>query len=94
MNPLLYPIVIPIALGTICFFIPKGIKAIREFFAFVGSAGTFAVIIWLFGQKPLEWMMGESLLLRLDNLSGFVMLAAGLFGFLITLYSITAMQGK
>jgi len=94
MNPLLYPIVLPILLGLICLAIPRNVKVIRELIALVGSAGTFGWVIWLFTQKPLDWTLQGSVLLRLDHLSGFVLLASGLFGFLITLYSIKFMQGK
>lgn len=94
MNPLLYPIVIPILIGTVCVVIPRGVKVIRELLALVGSAGTFGWVIWLFTQKPLDWTYNESLILRLDDLSSFILLASGLFGFLITLYSIRFMEGK
>ncbi len=94
MNPLLYPIVIPIILGTICVLIPRKVKLIREFLALVGSAGTFGWVIWLFTQKPLDWTYNGSLLFRLDDLSSFILMASGLFGFLITVYSIRFMQGK
>jgi formate hydrogenlyase subunit 3/multisubunit Na+/H+ antiporter MnhD subunit len=94
MNPLLYPIIIPIILGTICSIMPRKVKAVREVLAFIGSAGTFGLVIWLFFQKPLEWTYNDILILRLDNLSNFVLLASGLFGFLIALYSIRFMWGK
>jgi len=94
MNPLLYPIVIPIILGTLCFLIPKRVKFIREFVSLIGAAGTFGLTIWLFLDKPLEFTYQNILWLRLDNLSGFILLASGLFGFLITLYSLKFMKGK
>jgi len=94
MNPLLYPIVIPILIGIVCVIIPRGVKVIRELLALVGSAGTFGLVIWLFTQKPLDWTYNESLILSLDDLSSFILLASGLFGFLITLYSIRFMEGK
>ena len=94
MNTLLYPIVIPIILGTICMLIPRKVKIICELLALIGSAGTFGWIIWMFVQKPFEWVYNDILLLRLDDLSNFILLASGLFGFLITLYSIQFMQGK
>ncbi len=94
MNTLLYPIIIPIILGAICVLIPKNVKIIRELLALIGSVWTFGCVIWLFMQKPLEWVYNDFLLLRLDNLSGFILLALGLFGFLITLYSIQFMKGS
>jgi len=94
MNPLLYPIILPILLGTICVLVPKNIKVVREFLAIVGSAITFGLVIWLFSLKPLDWEYANSLVFRLDSLSSFILLASGLFGFLITLYSVRFMQGK
>ncbi len=94
MNELFYPIIIPIVLGTICFLIPRKVKFVREFLALIGSVGTFGLIIWLFLSKPLEWSLHDTLWLRLDDLSGFLLLASGLFGFLITLYSLSYMHGK
>ena len=94
MNPLLYPIFIPIVLGLICWMVPQKGKRTCEGIALAGSAATFGFIIWLFGKKPMEWSFHGSLLLRLDHLSGFILLASGLFGFLISLYSIKYMQGR
>ena len=94
MNPLFYPIVVPILIGVICFLMPRKVKVIRELLALLTSALTLGLVIWLFIQKPLEWSFSGSLVLRLDDLSGFILLASGLFGFLITLYSIKFMQNS
>lgn len=94
MNPLLYPIILPTLLGILCYLIPKSVKGIREFIALFGSAATFGLTIWLFSQKPLEWTVGQSLILRLDNLSSWIVLTTGLFGLLLALYSVKFMQGK
>jgi len=94
MNLLFYPIVVPILIGTVCFLVPRKVKVVREFLALLTSVFTFGWVIWLFLQKPLEWSFNGSLILRLDNLSGFILLASGLFGFLITFYSIKFMQSS
>jgi formate hydrogenlyase subunit 3/multisubunit Na+/H+ antiporter MnhD subunit len=94
MNQLLYPIIVPVVLGIICLIIPQKIKFIREFLALAGSACTFGITVWLFTVKPLEWSFNDTLILRLDQLSSFILLASGLFGFLITLYSIQFMHKK
>ncbi len=94
MNPLHYPVIVPVIFGVVLYLIPRKVKFIREFLSLIGSAGTFGIIIWLFINKPMEWSFNGHLLLRLDNLSGFILLASGLFGFLITLYSLRYMQGK
>ena len=94
MNPLFYPVLIPIALGIVCALIPKKVKVIREILTFLGSAGTFGIVIWLFGQKPLEYVINGSIMLRFDDLSGFMLLAVACFGFLVTLYSLRFMFDK
>jgi len=94
MNPLLYPIIIPFALGLICFCVPRRIKGVREFLAVVGSLATFGICIWLFIQRPLQLSFNDTLILNLDQLSSFILLASGLFGFLIVLYSLKFMSGK
>jgi len=83
----LTPIVIPIGLGTICFIIPERIKFLKEFFAFLGSGITLILTIFLFMQRTLEYKTGGLILLRIDPLSSFVLLASGIFGFLIVLFS-------
>lgn len=92
MHPFLYPIAVPILAGTICWIVPKRIRFIREFLGVSGSVITFGFTIWLFTQKPLEWSVQNSVLFRLDHLSSFILLASGLFGFLISLYSIQYMR--
>ncbi len=94
MNPLFYPIVVPILIGAVCFLVPRKVKVIRELLALLTSVFTLGWVIWFFIDKPLEWSFNGSLILRLDNLSGFILLASGLFGFLITLYSIKFMHGN
>lgn len=94
MNPLLYPIIVPAIFGLICLAVPRTVKVIREILALVGSAGTLGLLIWLYGQRPLDYTVDGALLFRIDALSSFILLACGFFGFLITLYSIKFMIGK
>ncbi len=92
MNGLLYSILIPILLGTLCLLIPRKLNVLCEFLAVLGSLVALAIGIWLFIQKPLEWVISDICILRIDALSGFIVLAAGLFGFLIILYSLKFMH--
>jgi len=92
IHPFLYPIIIPFIAGTICFVIPKKTNLILGILGIAGSAITFGFTIWLFAQKPMEWTVGTSVLLRLDHLSSFIFLASGLFGFLISFYSFKYMK--
>jgi len=87
MNPLLYPIALPIIAGFLCLLIPKKRRGILEGLALIASLATFALTIWLFFERPLDWLVGGALFLRLDGLSSFILMASGLFGVLIVLYS-------
>lgn len=60
----------------------------------IASGVCFVLAILLFIRKPLDWAWSGYAILRLDNLSAFILLAAGLFGFLITIYSFRFMAGK
>lgn len=94
VNIILIPILLPLIFGILSLLIPQRFKKIYQGIAVIGSLITFILTIFLFFQKPLEWVRDSSIILRLDNLSGFILLAIGLFGFLITLYSLKFMQGK
>ncbi len=87
---LFYPIVLPFLIGIICLILPRKFKGVIETLAIFGSLITFALIISIFliaPQPVLEYLM-------LDNLSRFILLAIGLFGFLITLYSLKFMAAN
>ncbi|MBU4387782.1 NADH-quinone oxidoreductase subunit L, partial [Candidatus Dependentiae bacterium] len=90
--PLGIPILLPIIFGILCLVISKKLKDIQELLALIGSFITFISTVLLFFQKPLEWIKNGSVVLRLDNLSGFMLLAIGFFGFLIVLYSLKFMK--
>jgi formate hydrogenlyase subunit 3/multisubunit Na+/H+ antiporter MnhD subunit len=95
MNDLLLaPVLGPILLGTVCFLLPRKIRFVREAIALLGTAATLGLTIWLFLQKPLDWFFNQLSILRLDDLSAFILLAIGVFGFLITLYSMKYLSGK
>lgn len=94
MNLLLYLITIPFLVGLFCLLIPKKLSKIREWLAIGGSLLTFYLAIVIFLRKPVEWTYNKILLLQLDNLSGFILLAIGLFAVLIVLYSLKYMAGK
>lgn len=94
MNPLLYPIVIPFIAGLLLYVIPRKVRGVHEAAALLVSAGTFGLTVRLFLQKPMEWITRDSLVFRLDDLSAFVLLAAGFFGFLIVLYSVVYMKDR
>lgn len=94
MNTLLYPILVPIFLGLLIYFIPRKVKFLREILTLIGSSFVLGISIWLFINKPYEMYIDDSLIFNLDNLSSFILLSIGLFGFLISIYSLKYMQGK
>jgi len=94
MNLVLYLIIIPSIVGLFCLVIPRKLSKLIEWLAIGGSLSTLYFAVLGFLRKPVEWFYGNLLLLRIDNLSGFILLATGLFGFLTILYSLKFMAGK
>jgi len=94
MNLLHYLVIIPFMVGLFCLVIPRKLRKLRDFLAIAGSFLTFYLTTVTFLHKPVEWSYQNLLLLKVDNLSGFILLAIGLFGFLIVLYSLMYMRGK
>ncbi len=92
-------ILITIIAGTILFLIPekafraKGIMAL----AVAVAAGVLTTGIYTSDPQkfmPELWNIGRYLTLRIDNLSGLVLMFISLFSILILLYSIVYMKGK
>jgi hypothetical protein len=94
MNLLHYLIIIPFVVGLFCLVIPKKLSKLRDLLAIGGGLATFYFTIVGFLRKPIEWSYNNLLLLKVDNLSGFILLAIGLFGVLIVVYSLKFMAGK
>ncbi len=94
MNILLFPIFVPIIVGLIIYFIPRGVKIIKEFLSLLTSSFVLITCVWFYINRPAPLMINNSLVLHLDNLSTFVFLAIGIFSFIITLYSLKFMQDK
>ncbi len=94
MNLLLYFIIIPFLVGLLCLVIPKRVRGLREFLAIGGALATLYFTMVTFLHKPVEWSYNNLRLLKVDNLSGFIIIAIGLFSVLIVLYSLKFMAGK
>ncbi|MFB0526352.1 MAG: NADH-quinone oxidoreductase subunit L [bacterium] len=94
MNLLHYLIIIPFIVGLFCLLVPKKLSKLRDWLAIGGGLATFYFTIVSFLHKPVEWFYNNLLLLKVDNLSGFILLAIGLFGVLIIIYSLRFMVGK
>lgn len=82
---MIYLISIPIIAGFICLLIPR----LKEVIAILASIVVFLLTGILFLNRP-----EKTAYFVIDNLSGFILLAIGLFGFLIVLYSLRFMAGK
>lgn len=93
-NILLYPIILPILFGIVCIVLPKKTVGIKSLLSVLCAMITFILSLLIFLRQPLKYIYNDSLILRVDHLSGFILLAAGLFGLLIAIYSISFMAGK
>jgi len=92
MNAFLLPIGVPVLLGLGCLALPRSLRIAAEALAVAGSAAALASAAWLFSRLPLRWTVNGVCLLNLDALSGFIVLAAALFGVLISVYSLRFMK--
>ena len=97
MNILLYPRVMPLLAGLICFFVPRKAKGLTEGISLVASLIAFISAIKIFRGANLsffrKWFdFGINFDLRVIPLSSFILLAICLFGILIILYSFKFMQ--
>ncbi len=91
MNILLYPVIIPLVIGTLLFLIP-GLRRIKEWGSFCAMIIALMVSFFIYLSKPLQWTIAGKDILVADGLSGFILLAANLFGVLIVLYSFSFMK--
>ena len=93
-NPLMLPVLVPILAGFLCLLVPRRGAPLRSLVAISASAMTLVFAWQAFGlggavYAPLDWLP-----LRLDALSGLVLLAIALFGVLVALYSAGYMKGR
>ncbi len=88
MNLIIYSISLSIIAGIMCLFIPKRTRGVAETLGVIVSLVTFIMTIMMFGREFVsKWFL-------IDNLSRFVVMGIGMFGFLIVLYSLKYMQGR
>ncbi len=95
---LLEPIFIPLAAGLIALLFHRTQGKACAWFCTLVTAAHLAVAAYLFGKESsliLPWgAFGFEFSLRLYHFSGFILLAAAGFGFLISLYSAAFMEGR
>lgn len=99
-NLLTFLILIPIILAVAILFLPKKMKHTRTAALLLGTALPFVLSIYLYGENislVIPWVHWGSfsvdISLRLYSLSGFIILAACAFSFLISVYSAAFMKG-
>lgn len=98
MNILLIAIGLPIVTAIAILCVPARVKLIREMLSVAGMAANLAIAFFLFGKNltlSLPWAGGGiDLSFRLYSFNSFILAAAAVLGFLITLYSVSSMYGK
>jgi formate hydrogenlyase subunit 3/multisubunit Na+/H+ antiporter MnhD subunit len=94
VHPMALSIWFPLLAGLVCLLIPRHAQRTRSVVAVVSAALT-VVPAWALLSQPSELLEPAPwLLLRVDALSAFVLLAVTLFGFLIALYSVGYMKDR
>ena len=98
-NILLYPILLPLIAGAVCFLLSK--KWMKESLSLVAMLTTFILAIFIFRSEELiftqAWLPilgGINFSLRSYHFSSFILIFLALFGVLISLYSVKFMRGK
>jgi NADH:ubiquinone oxidoreductase subunit 5 (subunit L)/multisubunit Na+/H+ antiporter MnhA subunit len=93
-DPLLLPVTVPILAGFLCLLIPRAAASLRSLVAALATALTLYLCWPVFHLGEATFNAAPWLNLRVDALSGFVLLAIALFAFLITVYSVGYMKGR
>lgn len=98
MDILFTPIALPAIAGLIALCLPKRTAGLAGILALIATFFNLIVAITLFGKEALfttPWCgFGIDFSLRLYHFSGFIILAASAFSFLVALYSTVFMKGK
>ena len=93
-EPLLRPLVIPLAAAAICLLFPKRWEQLRTGLAVATTALTLVVVVFIFVDGDQAFTLAGTVLLRVDGLSRIALLATATFAVLIALYSVEYMRGK
>ncbi|MCK5241714.1 NADH-quinone oxidoreductase subunit L [bacterium] len=93
-HPFLYPILLPLASGLLCLLLPKILSRVSGWIAVIISAFTVYLVWPLFMSEPQTLDLIANFSFKVDKLSGFILLATTIFGFLISLYSLGFMKKK
>ncbi|MBN1270228.1 MAG: NADH-quinone oxidoreductase subunit L [Kiritimatiellae bacterium] len=93
-HPLVMPIVFPFLAGLVCLLLPRKLDRERANIAVFAAALTLLLVWPLFAGGHATCDFGRWVSLRVDALSGFVLLATAGFGLLIAVYSYRFLEGK
>ncbi len=93
-DPLVRPIGIPLVAGFLCLALPKRWERARVWLTIAVTVVTLLTVWPLFVGENQTAEFGDWLLLRVDRLSAFVLLATAVFALLIAVYSLDYMKGK
>jgi len=93
-DPMVLPIAFPMLVGVLVLLIPRVFDRVRAVVAIAAAALTVLLAWPLFTSGSGVLDVGNWLALRVDGISGFVLLAVTVFGLLIALYSYGYMKGK
>ncbi len=88
MNPMIWPIILPLLAGLVALCAPRGLAGVVRWFAVLVAALTFALCISVHNSPPDPYTVGATTLLRLDSFGSLVLLGIGFFDLLMTLYSV------
>ena len=93
-HPMALPVTFPLLAGFVCLLIPRFADSLRSGVAVLSTAVVVALAWPLFQQAgsafdPVPWLS-----LRVDALSGFVLLAVACFSLFIAFYSVGYMKGR
>jgi len=91
-NLLLTSLILPFIAGLVSFILPKRSKKTPSVLALITSLLTFIICIAIFASRPLYASLAGIQCFLVDNLSAFITLFIGLFGFLVILYSLGFMK--
>jgi NADH-quinone oxidoreductase subunit L len=98
-NTLLFlPIIVPAVAGVLALLVPSRVKFLKEAVAVLSTLATLIVTAFLYNKELAfvsPWIgFGFEFAFRLYHFSGFILLAAAAFSFLVVLYSTVFMSDR
>ncbi len=88
MTPVLFLVILPFVFGIFCFIMPRQTRIAGELSLMIGASIPYGYMVFRFHDTY------STPLFLIDNLSRFILLFTGLFGILISLYSVSFMSKR